>query len=387
MKTIVVFSHLRWNFVFQRPQHLLTRLSKDYRIVFVEEPMRTEGGPYMYSTVAAPNIHVLVPHTNEEGWGFNDKQLVVMGKMTRDWLTNFDGITEGYGIWFYTPQALPMKDVLSPEFIVFDVMDELSLFKGAPESLKVRETELLKIADVVIAGGPSLYAAKKLIREDIICLPSSVDKEHYSPNRAEEVEAIGHEDDKLEHDIPHPRLGFVGVIDERLDIDLITAIAAEDPHWHVVMVGPVVKIDPATLPQAHNIHWLGQQDYAILPQIVHTWDVCLLPFALNDSTKFISPTKTLEYMAAEKPIVSTDIHDVVELYGDVVLIGKSHAQFIDAIKLILSEEPAAREDRIKRGLEIVSRSSWDTTAEKVHQAIEDALNRKDMGRINLGGTD
>ena len=385
MKTLVVFSHLRWNFVFQRPQHLLSRLAKHYRIVFVEEPIYTDGGPWMYSAVVQPNVTVLVPRTNEEGAGFNDKQLTVMGGMVRDWLSEHVDLSEGYGMWFYTPLALPMKDIMAPEFIVFDVMDELSLFKNAPPYLKEREEELLRIADVVIAGGPSLYASKSKVRPDTLNLPSAVDAAHYSPKRVEEVEAVEHLDDRLEHDIPHPRLGFFGVIDERLDIELIEKIAATDPAWHVVMVGPVVKIDPAILPQAHNIHWLGQQDYAILPQLVHSWDVCLLPFALNDATRFISPTKTLEYMAAEKPIVSTAIHDVVELYSHAVAIGNTHEEFIEQIDELLNEGDVAKAGRLQRYSTIVAHASWDAAAERVHEVIEDTLLKKSINA--LGGTD
>lgn len=380
MKTLIVFSHLRWKFVFQRPQHLLTRLAKHYRIIFVEEPIPADQGqsglPYIRSAVVAPNIITLTAHTSEEGWGFNDKQLAVMGPMVKSWLQEHADLIEGYGIWFYTPQALPMKDVLAPEFIVFDVMDELSMFKDAPKQLKDREKELLRIADVVIAGGPSLYNAKKEARPDTLSLPSSVDAAHYSPRRAEEEEAATHIDERLEHDIPHPRLGFFGVIDERLDLDLVAAIADADPHWHLCMVGPVVKIDPATLPQRHNIHWLGQQDYSILPLIVHTWDVCMMPFALNEATKFISPTKTLEYMAAEKPVVSTFIHDVVELYGDAVEIAADPAEFIEKIEMLLSEPEEARLARLDASLLLVGRSSWDSTADTIHEAIEAALAKK-----------
>jgi UDP-galactopyranose mutase len=377
MKTLVVFSHLRWKFVYQRPQHLLVRLAKHYQIIFVEEPVPSDSSlQYLLHSQVAPNVTVLVGHTAEHGYGFNDEQMTVMGPMVRNWLRKNVDLSTGYGVWFYTPQALPMKDVLAPEFIVFDVMDELSMFKDAPKQLKDRERELLRIADVVMAGGPSLYNAKKEARPDTICLPSSVDAAHYSPQRSEEAEAETHIDERLEHDIPHPRIGFFGVIDERLDIDLVAAIADADPHWHICMVGPVVKIDPATLPQRPNIHWLGQQDYEVLPQIVHTWDVCMMPFALNDSTKFISPTKTLEYMAAEKPVVSTDIHDVSELYGSNVEIGKTPAEFIAKIQMLLNESDGDKQSRLQRGATLVKHSSWDSTAEIAYQAIEAAILKK-----------
>lgn len=375
MKTIIVFSHLRWNFVFQRPQHLLTRLAKHYKILFVEEPTVT-GSVYIEATQVAPNIHTLVPHTVEDGWGFNDRQMAVIGPLLKKWLADHEEIvdlSDGYGLWFYTPQALPLRDVFGPDFVVFDVMDELTLFANAPAHLKEREKELLETADVVIAGGPSLAKAKQEIRADTLSLPSAVDAAHYSPTRAMQTESETHYEDTLEHDIPHPRIGFFGVIDERLDIDLVAAIADANPRWHVVMVGPTAKIDPATLPQRDNIHWLGSQPYELLPQLVQGWDICIMPFAMNDATKFISPTKTLEYMAAEKPIVSTPIHDVIELYGDVVEIGHTPEEFIGHIEMLLAEPPVDRAVRIVQGKELVKQHSWDEVAEQVHQAIEDAI--------------
>jgi hypothetical protein len=135
----------------------------------------------------------------------------------------------------------------------------------------------------------------------------------------------------------------------------------------------VVKVDPARLPQRPNIHWLGQQPYHLLPQLVADWDVCLLPFALNESTRFISPTKTLEYMAAEKPVVSTPVHDVVAMYGDVVRIGADPGSFVDACRWALSETPYKRAERIAEMLATVSRFSWDNTASRVHEAIGKVL--------------
>ena len=373
MKTLIVFSHLRWNFVFQRPQHLLSRLAKYYQIVYIEEPMHTEAPPYLQFDLVVPNVTVVVPHTNESGWGFTDLHINVIGDMLVDWVSaNTVDLSHGYGLWFYTPQALPLRHHFDPLFVVFDVMDELSLFKGAPPELKQRETELLALADIVIAGGPSLWKSKAAIRPDTINLPSAVDALHFTPANARRLEAEKQVDERLEHDIPRPRLGFFGVIDERLDVELIEALADADLKWHVVMVGPVVKIDPAILPQRPNIHWLGSQHYQDLPMIVQSWDVCLLPFAINDATKFISPTKTLEYMASEKPIVSTNIHDVAELYFDGVKIAHTHEEFIAHAKHLLRETEVEAAMRHTSQAELVSQHSWDAAAEVVHVAIETA---------------
>jgi UDP-galactopyranose mutase len=227
--------------------------------------------------------------------------------------------------WLYTPLALPLARMLTPDATVYDCMDELSLFLGAPPELLARETELLEYADVMFTGGPSLFRAKQKRHPNVHCFPSSVDAEHFRLRDSTGREVSEAED---QAELSHPRLGFYGVIDERLDLGLIDVLAQAHPEWEIVLVGPVVKIDPATLPRRPNIHYLGQRTYEELPRYLAGWDVCLLPFARNDSTRFISPTKTLEYMAAELPIVSTPITDVAEPFEEIVYLGNSPQEFI-----------------------------------------------------------
>ncbi|HEV7912480.1 MAG TPA: glycosyltransferase, partial [Albitalea sp.] len=315
---LIVFSHLRWDFVWQRPQHVLSRLARHHPVLFVEEPVRSEGPPRLERIAASPQLEVLRPHTANAGPGFADDQMAAIREMLATHLQQ-QGITE-YAVWFYTPMALPLLEGLCPQAVVYDCMDELSAFKNAPAPLRERETQLLQRADVVFTGGPSLYDAKRSRHPNVLCLPSAVDAEHYSPARASVDAPAMQRAQALQSGIAHPRLGFFGVIDERLDIGLIDDLASAHPDWQMVMVGPVVKISPDQLPRRPNIHWLGQQPYGLLPQLVAGWDVCLLPFALNESTRFISPTKTLEYMAAQKPVVSTPVRDVCVLYGDHVRI-------------------------------------------------------------------
>jgi glycosyltransferase involved in cell wall biosynthesis len=242
-------------------------------------------------------------------------------------------------------------------------MDELSLFRGAPRELINQETALFKAADVVFTGGRSLYNAKKSRHANVHCFPSSVDALHFRQGTA---------DHPLQQHIAHPRLGYCGVIDERIDLELIAGIADRRPEWQIVMVGPVVKIDPASCPQRPNIHWLGQQGYNDLPAFINGWDVCLLPFALNESTRFISPTKTLEYMACGKPSVSTAIRDVVEPYGHVVPIRDDAAGFVAACEAIMQRTAAEREAHDRAIAEVISRTSWDATAAAMEQLIAQA---------------
>ncbi|WP_034949796.1 NAD(P)-binding protein [Erwinia oleae] len=360
MPEMIVFSHLRWDFVFQRPQHLLTRLAGYYRIVFVEEPVFRAGeAGFDYSWPAA-NITVARPHTSVQQPGFHDDQLAelkpLMGELCSPEAKPV--------VWFYTPMALPLLTQFTPSRVIYDCMDELSAFQQAPRQLLQRESALLKRADLVFTGGPSLYASKKTRHPAVHCFSSSVDAIHFEQALDR---SNGH---PLQNAIPHPRLGYYGVIDERLDLELIAALADAHNDWQLIFVGPVVKIDPATLPVRDNIHYLGQQPYQALPQFLAGWDVCLMPFALNDATRFISPTKVLEYMAAELPVVSTAIADVVAGYDDVVFIARDKQAFITDCARALSLSDAERLRTGERMRAIVSATSWDSTVQKMKALID-----------------
>lgn len=376
MQTLIVFSHLRWDFVYQRPQHLLSRLARHYRILFFEEPVRGKLTPFLERFAPCRNVEVLRPHTTMSAPGFHDDQLPELKPLLAEYLRDFS-ITD-YSVWFYTPMALPLLAELSPRAVIYDCMDELSAFKDAPRQMVQRETALMKRAQLVLTGGPSLYEVKRALHGNVRCFPSAVDAEHYSLHSADHGKRRERADeaDRLQAAIAHPRFGFFGVIDERFDAVLIAALADARPEWQIVIVGPVVKIDPQSLPKQANIHWLGQQPYELLPQLVAEWDVCLLPFARNASTRFISPTKTLEYMAAEKPIVSTPIQDVMSLYGDSVAIAATPAEFIAACEAALAETAAERQIRIDRMRVHVGELTWDRTARAIRAEIEDVLQRQ-----------
>src|SRR5581483_1525333 len=321
IRDIVVFCHLRWNFVFQRPQHLIWRLARGRRIFFIEEPVHGEGSEHWHThAVDGTTILVHTPVTPVQKPGFCDEQMPYLKRLMATLVQNQE--LRSAAAWFYTPMALPLADALNPGVIIYDCMDELSGFQGAPPELLERETELFQRADVVFTGGRSLYEAKRTKSANVHCFPSSVDFVHYAQARNPEL------DHAEQAGLRRPRLGFFGVIDERLDIGLLRALAESHPEWEIAMVGPVVKIDPSSLPQLPNIHYFGQRPYEELPKFLAGWDVCLLPFALNDATRYISPTKTLEYMAGGKAIVSTPIRDVAEPYGNIVRIAGSPEEFV-----------------------------------------------------------
>jgi glycosyltransferase involved in cell wall biosynthesis len=371
MQTLVVFSHLRWNFVYQRPQHLLSRLALRWRVVFIEEPVLKAGHNELERFEPARNVQVWRPHVTGDAPGFHDDHLPALERMISDAMSE-EGVSD-YWVWFYTPMALPLATDLSPRGVVYDCMDELTLFRHAPRQLVQRENALFKMADLVFTGGPSLYNSKRNRHPEVYCFPSSVDAKHFAEVKGEHPLLAG---------IAHPRLGYCGVIDERLNLELIDGMAERHPEWEIVMVGPVVKIDPATLPRRANIHWLGQQSYDELPALISGWDVCLLPFALNEATRFISPTKTLEYMACGRPSVSTSIKDVVEPYGHVVSIADSVEDFTAACEAILRRSPQEQLEHAETLAGIVARTSWDATAHAMGELIAAAdRSRVDAGKV------
>ena len=371
MTALLVFSHLRWGFVYQRPQHLLSRLAKTFKVIVIEEPMRSDAPARLEAVAHGPNLELIVPHTPVEAPGFHDDQLSALQPLLDEHL-RAQGIDD-YIVWFYTPMALPLMANLTPRAIVYDCMDELSAFRHAPRQLRQRETALLKLAHLVLTGGPALYESKRNLHSNVHCLPSSVDSAHFAPEGLDPASQPARSVERLQGHLSRPRLGFYGVIDERFDIALLDALARARPAWQFVIVGPVVKIDPAELPRLPNVHWLGMQPYENLPYLAAGWDVCLMPFAMNESTRFISPTKTLEYMASGKPVVSTPVRDVVGLYGDVVRLASGAEGFLAACEQALTDRPAERAERARRMASVVRRSSWDAAAARVEVLLRQTL--------------
>jgi len=371
--SVVAFSHLRWNFVYQRPQHLLSRLAAIRPVFFIEEPEFDPTGPVRWErSTPCANVVVLHPRTPIQAPGFSPEQLTALEPL----IQKLAGELQDSRLvaWLYTPLALPLAEGLGPELMVYDCMDELSLFLGAPPELLIREAALLECADVMFTGGPSLYRAKQNRHPNVHCFPSSVDAAHFRTAREGSSKRVPEAEDQVA--LPHPRLGFYGVLDERVDLPLLDFIAQQRPEWQIVLVGPVVKIDPATLPRRANIHYYGQRSYDDLPRYLAGWDVCLLPFARNDATRFISPTKTLEYMAAERPIVSTPITDVAEPYGDMVYLGSTPEEFLAACDAALGAGREERARRVSRMRAVLAGTSWNVTVAAMEKLIAEAIAKK-----------
>lgn len=360
---LICFSHLRWGFVFQRPNHLLSRFSKHQRVFFIEEPIYTDGDEKMQIENYNDNLYIVTPQLKHglSAEEINKKQQKLITSLMLQMQIN------RYFSWYYTPMALPFTEHLNPELVIYDCMDELSAFKFAPADIRQREAQLFQKADVVFTGGHSIYEHKKTAHHNIYPFPSSIDKSHFGKARKLKTDPAD------QAHIPHPRFGFFGVIDERFDIEMIDAVAKAKPDWQFVLLGPVVKIDPATLPHYDNVHYLGGKTYDELPTYIAGWDIAIIPFAMNESTRFISPTKTPEYLAAGKPVISTPIRDVVSPYGKnkLVHIVSNAQEFIEAAEGELAKKRKAAWRR--KVDEFLSGNSWDRTWSQMVRNIEDTL--------------
>ena len=368
--TLLCFSHLRWDFVFQRPQQLMSRFARDMDVIFWEEPMDIGPKETAFLKVreaeSHPSIRVVVPHLPE---GMSpERRNETLARLLDAHAASIRGPLIA---WYYTPMMLEFAGTLDADAVVYDAMDELSKFKFAPERLLELEQELIDRADVVFTGGSSLYEAKKDRHANVHCFPSSVDRCHFAKARG------GQFDPADQEDLPRPRLGFYGVIDERFDIDLLAKIADARPNWSLVMVGPVVKISDEDLPRRPNIHYLGGKTYDQLPAYLGGWDVALMPFAMNESTEFISPTKTPEYLAGGRPVVSTPIKDVVRHYGHLegVHIAATAEEFIAGCDAALEQARNRETGWLAEADLLLSSTSWETTQARMAGLIAEVLAR------------
>jgi len=367
---VLCFSHLRWNFVYQRPQHLLSRFGKKHRVIFFEEPVYGEHEDhYTIEKVSNGNVWVITPKMRSAS-----AKLPVSGRLS-DLLDELMAAVNirNFIAWYYTPMALQFSRHLDPLLTVYDCMDELSAFRNAPPILGQLENELFSRAGVIFTGGHSLYEHKRKSHFRVHPFPSSIDRHHFEKARKHA------EDPSDQQDIPKPRFGFYGVIDERFDLDLLKETAERRPNWQFILIGPVVKIDPSSLPRLHNIHYLGQKHYDQLPEYLAGWDVAIMPFARNESTKFISPTKTPEYLAGGKPVISTSVRDVVRPYAEngLVHIADTPDAFIKAAEDILSEKNK-RNNWLGRVDRFLAGNSWDETWSRMYGIIEREIRRKDI---------
>ena len=366
---IIVHCHLRWDFVWQRPQQIFSRLAKKHRVLFIEDPVIAEGEPHLAIDEPYPNLVRIVPQIPQHLAVNADRDAEIFLPQIRDALRThpllagrFDNAVQ----WFYSPMPAPgYLGKLDTVGVVYDCMDELANFRFAPPDIAERERFVMSNAGVVFTGGYQLFESKSRHHGNVNFYGCGVDVAHYGKARDEATEIPA-----AVAATPGPRFGYFGVIDERLDYDLISALADRFPEASIVMAGPFAKVDPNELPRQPNIHWLGQQRYEDLPAIVKGFDVCLMPFALNEATQYINPTKTLEYMAAGKPVVSTAVPDVVRNFTPIVEVARSQEEFLDAVERAWRQPDAGQ---IAAGIERAAGASWDATVESMRGDVQKAL--------------
>ena len=371
---IIVHSHLGWDWVWQRPQQFHSRLSQRHRILFVEGPVARPGltGAQVALREVAdyPNIVVLqmempAERWNDGAWVDKERRRLVESLLAGPLGADFQDPVQ----WFYDPMAVTaFAGHLNESAIVYDCMDQLSQFRGAPAELVRRERELLAIADIVFAGGPKIWQDKRNHNANCYSVGCGVDVEHFG--KARHVSTVVPEEIA---NLPRPIYGYIGVIDERIDYALVAQLAEKNAGGSVVMVGPWTKVNPATFPRRNKLHWLGQRDYGLLPSYVKGFDVCLMPFALNEATEFINPTKALEYMATGRPIVSTAIEDVILQFEDVVKVARTREDFL------LRCERAAKIPNvvaIRRGLKLARANTWESIVGQLELQVSDVLNSR-----------
>ena len=347
---MLVFCHLRWGFVYQRPQHLISRMAKKYKVLFVEEPVpfaKEEENTWELEVIEE-NLHVLKPKVT----GIEGIALVLHSFLNK---RNFE---TG---WFYSAWFSPLLGEFHFEKVIYDCMDELSLFRGAAPELIHQEKFLLSEADIVFTGGKSLYESKSKVHHNVYCFPSSVEREHFE-KALDDVEIP-----KDIAQIAGPIVGYFGVIDERIDMELLHSTALLRPEVSFVMIGPLAKIGEEDLPRENNIHYQGMKSYKILPNYLKAFDIAMMPFALNDATKFISPTKTLEYMAAGIPVISTAIKDVVRDYSHCIPIVRNSEEFSEEIARILRAGNAGKNAAFEQ---ILRKTSWNNTAASMDKLLK-----------------
>jgi UDP-galactopyranose mutase len=357
---LVCFSHLRWDHVFQRPHHLMSRAARTRRVFFVEEPVEASA-----RGVAVKDRGAVTVVTPQVPAGL---RAAVREPLVEALLLDFLAAQRVRRpiAWLYTPMAVPVVRRLDAAVVVYDCMDELSAFNEASPRLPALERELLGLADVVFTGGDSLWRAKRRSHPDVHAFPSAVDAAHFAQARR------APSDPEDQAGIPRPRLGWFGVIDERLDLDLLAGVARRRPDWSIVLVGPVAKIPVSAIPAEPNVHWLGQKPYEGLPAYLAGWDVAIMPFARNAATAYISPTKTPEYLAGGRPVVSTAIADVVRPYGvrGLVRIADDPDQFVAACEAAMAEDAATR---VAAADAFLAGISWDRTWAAMERHLERAM--------------
>lgn len=352
---LVFFSHLRWNFLFQRPRHLASRSAGSFKVYFVEEPVFGMPETRLEFLSLGDNLEIIVPHFRTR---MRDDASIAAQKELLT--TFFDGKNlANFIFWYTSPLFLPVTEPFRPALTVYDCVHEPAALRFSQQMLKKYEDELFDRADLVFTSGYSLYEAKRRRHGEVHHFPNSVDVAHFFQARPYMTDPTD------QASIPHPRIGYFGAIDDRIDVALLEGLAHRKPEWHFVMVGPVCNIHADTLPRLRNIHYLGTKSYYELPSYISGWDLAIIPFVHNESTRYLNPIKTAEYLAAGKPVITTPITDILRQYGrdKLVNVAGTQDEFIRVASLELGN--IDREEWLRRVNEFLPQNSWDKTWQRM----------------------
>ena len=371
--TLLCLAHLNWDHVWQRPQQLMIRFARRCRVIYVDPPGPGWSGkePYFEERQGHGGVRVLrrmLPADVIQETG--DEYEALWSRLLPELPAEAGPNTI---LWVFTPRADYLVRQAEPHVrvAVYDCMDDLASFRNAEADIHRREANLLEDVALVTTGGFSMYQSRKDRHPNVHCFPSGVDIAHY--RQVQDPATTVPESVSV---LPHPRLGYFGVLDERIDWPMIGELAARRPEWHWVMVGPFAKVEASELPSAPNIHYLGHQAYTDLPRFLKGFDIATMPFALNEATRFISPTKTLEYLAGGKPVVSSSVPDVVAFYQGIVYIVDGADGWIAAIEEVLASSEEERAARYERAAVPLEQSSWDSIAERMWALMMEAMEGK-----------
>jgi len=371
-RDIVCFAEHGWNFTSDRPQHLLKRFAKGFRVFYIESPAFHANTDRYDITLTDEQVIVVVPHLQGDP---TQQDVTTRWRELLIRLFNEERI-DSYIFWYYTPQALKVSNHFTPDLVIYDCMDRPSETDVMHES----EHELLEFADVVFTSGQRVFEATRKLHENTYLFPNSIDRDHFAAARAFKF------DPPDQANIPHPRFGFFGEIDQRIDFDLLVTVSKKRPQWHFILVGSVVNVSASQLPNYRNFHYLGAKRYEELPHYIGGWDITMIPFAHNDYTRFINPIKTAEYLAAGKPVISAPITDVIRPYGisGLVSIAGTANEFVKVAEEMLAADQEAKSTWLYKVDRYLAGQSWDKTWGEMMGLIGTLLSKKALqGPKNL----
>lgn len=374
-KRIVCLSSTRWSFLWQRPQQIMSRLCARHDILYVDPPFpvaeeqvrgisNDESGTLIVKNLQTINDALQIFRPLEiSRFSYPDLDSNELLKMNQELLqcqiqkALFQLGWQHPLLWLYDPRNVNLVDQLNPCGVIYDCVDSFRSFSWSHPHVSIWEEALVDRADVVLATSRALYQERLRKNRYTFLVPNAADYKHFSPWQ-------GYEKPADITAISRPRLGFIGAIYEWVDLELLQVIADKSPAWNLVLIGP--KQHGLQLPERSNIHWLGQRGYAELPAYVHSFDVALIPFLVNETTQHANPIKFWEYLAAGKPVVSTLLPEIPDVPG-VVWRSENHSMFCNhcAQALELVQHPLSRNKIITKARAIAYANSWENRCKRI----------------------